>query len=138
MNARVVVDASALVAVLLDSGPDGEWATEALHGAKIAAPSVLFFETANIIRRHELSGLIGADQAQQAHADLCDLAIESWPYQLLAARSFELRLNLSIYDATYVALAELIETALVTLDQRIAAAPNLRCRVCTPPARPAR
>lgn len=96
MSDRVVCDASALVAVLLDAGP------------------------------------VSGDQAAQAHGDLLDLAIEPWPYELLAPRAWELRRNLSIYDAAYVALAELIDAALVTLDQRIAGVPGLRCAVVTP------
>lgn len=132
MNPRVVCDASALVALLLDSGADGRWATDALTGAELLAPSLLGFETANIIRRHELAGLISVDQAAQAHADLLDLTIEDWPYEILAPRTWQLRANLSIYDAGYVALAELTDATLVTLDRRIGAAPGLRCPVATP------
>lgn len=125
-------DASALVALLLDGGPDGRWATAALTGADLAAPALVAFESANIIRRHELAGLVSADQAAQAHADLLDLAIELWPYELLAPRAWALRHNLSSYDASYVALAELTGSTLVTLDQRIAGAPDVRCTVATP------
>jgi predicted nucleic acid-binding protein len=133
VSPRVVVcDASALTALLLDAGPDGQWVTEALTGADIAAPSLIGFETANIVRRHELAGLISPDQAAQAHADLRDLAIEYWPHETLAARAWQLRLNLSIYDAGYVALAELLRATLITLDRRIGGAPGLRCAVATP------
>ena len=132
MSPAVVCDASAVVAVLLDSGDDGRWATSELAGAELAAPNIIGFEAANIIRRHELAGLISADQAVQAHGDLLDLSIEGWPYELLASRAWELRPNLSIYDACYVALAELIGSALVTLDKRISGAPGLRCAVSTP------
>ena len=132
MSARVVCDASALVALLLDSGPDGQWTANALVGADLAAPSLVAFESANIIRRHELAGLVSADQAAQAHADLLDLAIEAWPYEVLAGRTWALRANLSSYDASYVALAELLDATLVTLDRRIARAPGLRCTVATP------
>jgi predicted nucleic acid-binding protein len=134
VSASVVCDASALVAVLLDGGPDGRWATQALSGADLLAPSLVGFEAANIIRRHGLAGLISADQAAQAHADLLDLAIEQWPYELLAARAWQLRENLSIYDGSYVALAELTNTTLITLDRRIGGAPGLRCDVATPEA----
>lgn len=132
MRSRVVCDASAVVAVLLDAGPDGRWATDALTGVDLAAPSLFPFEAANIIRRHELAELITADQASQAHADLLDLAIEQWPYDLLGPRAWQLRKNLTTYDASYVALAELLGAALVTLDRRIVGAPDLRCTVVTP------
>jgi predicted nucleic acid-binding protein len=132
VSTRVVCDASALTAVLIDGGPDGKWATEAFSGVDLAAPSLAGFETANILRRQELAGLIGPDQAAQAHADLRDMAIEYWPYELLAVRAWQLRLNLSIHDASYVALAELLGTTLVTLDRRIGLAPGPRCSIVTP------
>lgn len=128
----VVCDASAIVALLLDGGADGRWATAALSGRDLAAPSLLGFEAANIIRRHELAGLVGSDQAAQAHADLLDLTIEQWPYEIVASRVWELRGNLSSYDASYVALAELIGTTFVTLDKRIVGAPGLGCAIATP------
>lgn len=132
MSPHVVCDASALVALLLDGGPNGRWVTEALSGAELAAPSLVAFEAANVIRRHELAGRVSTDQAAQAHADLLDLALEQWPYEILASRSWELRRNLSSYDASYVALAELTGATLVTLDRRISRAPDLRCEVATP------
>ena len=63
---------------------------------------------------------------------MLDLAIEYWPYELLAARIWELRDNLSSYDAGYVALAELTGATLVTLDRRIGGAPGVRCTIATP------
>lgn len=132
MSTRVVCDSSALVALLLDGGSDGCWVTGALTGAELAAPSLVAFGSANIIRRHELAGLISADQAAQAHTDLLDLEIEHWPYEILATRAWELRRNLSSYDASYVALAELTGATLVTLDRRICRAPDVRCTVLTP------
>jgi predicted nucleic acid-binding protein len=90
------------------------------------------FETDNVIRRHELAGQISPDQSAQAHADLLDLAIELWPYDLVATRAWELRLNLSLYDAAYVALAEIADLTLVTLDKRLAKAPGTRCSIATP------
>jgi predicted nucleic acid-binding protein len=132
VRTRVVCDASAAVALLLDAGPDGSWATKALTGADLAVPSLFPFEAANIIRRHELAELINVDQAAQAHSDLLDLPIEQWPYEALAARAWELRRNLISYDASYVALAELLEVTLVTLDRSIGRAPDLRCTVASP------
>ena len=132
MSERVVCDASALVAVLLDGGCDGRWVQRALAGAALAAPGIVGFEVANIIRRHELSGVVSADQSAQAHADLLDLEIELWPYEAIAPRAWELRQNLSVYDAGYVAVAEIVDATLVTLDRRISGAPGLRCAVAAP------
>lgn len=125
-------DASAIVALLTDSGPDGQWATETLSGSNLLAPSLVMFESSNIIRRLESAGLIGSGQAAQAHGDLLDLDIEQWPYELVSARAWELRHNLSSYDASYVAVAEAADAPLVTLDGRISRAPRLMCTVLTP------
>lgn len=132
MSPAVVCDASAVVALLLDSGEDGRWATGALSDVDLTAPALLRFEAANIIRHHELAAIVSSDQAAQAHADLLDLAIEQWPYELLAERAWELRGNLSSYAASYVALAELVDAPLVTLDKRIAGAPGVGCSIVTP------
>lgn len=128
----MVCDASAAVALMLDAGPDGRWATGAVTGTDLVAPSLFAFEAANIVRRQELAGFISTDQAAQAHADLLDLVIEYWPYDLLVPRVWQLRHNLTTYDASYVALAELLGVALVTLDRRIARAPDVRCTIMTP------
>jgi predicted nucleic acid-binding protein len=129
VSTGVVCDASAVAALLLDAGPDGEWVTQAIGSAPISAPSLLPYETANVIRKLELAGRISSDQAAQGHADLLDLTVELWPYDLLAARAWELRQNLSVYDATYVALAETADLLLITLDARIAKAPGVSCQI---------
>lgn len=132
MTARLVCDASAMVSVLLDSGDTGTWAAERLAGADLFAPALMPFECSNIIRRHELSGLVSADQAVQAHADLVDLPIDLWPYEVLATRIWQLRANLTSYDAAYIALAETLNVPLVTVDKRIQRAPGIGCAVDTP------
>jgi len=134
VSGPVTCDSSILVATLVDGGPSGRWATGVLEAAgDLLAPHLAVFEAANILRRHQLANLITADQAAQAHADLLDLPLELWPYELLASRSWQLRENLTIYDAAYVALAEMTSTPLATLDQRITRAPGLRCQTVIPP-----
>lgn len=133
MKPRLVSDASAIVAALLDSGPTGEWIAQRMSGVEVYAPTLMPFECANIIRRHELASLISADQAAQAHNDLLGLPLELWPYEVLATRAWQLRANLSVYDASYVALAETIDAPLLTLDHRITRAPKVTCRIEVPP-----
>jgi predicted nucleic acid-binding protein len=125
----VVCDASALAASLVDSGPEGDWAVSRLANAHLLAPSLIAFQTANILRRLERGGKISPDQAAQAHADLVDMPIEYWPYELLAAAAWQHRHNLTSYDASYVALAELSSATLVTLDRRLGRAPGLSCAI---------
>jgi predicted nucleic acid-binding protein len=132
---RITCDASVLVAMLIDGGPAGQWATSALTAASdLLAPHLALFEAANILRRHQLAELITAEQAAQAHADLLDLPIDLWPYELLAPRAWQLRRNLTVYDGSYVALAEMTGTPLATLDTRIGRAPGVTCMMATPPA----
>lgn len=127
----VVADASAIVALLLDSGDAGRWSAHALSGADLAAPHLLPFEVANVIRRHTAARLIGNDVADQSMADLADLPIEYWPYETLASRMWELRPNLTSYDASYIALGELLNAPVVTLDERLAKVRHLKCTVRT-------
>lgn len=127
----VVIDASALVAALVDSGPDGRWA-EALLTSDLAAPHLLPVEAANVLRRAARAGEITDDIASLAHADLLDLRVQLVSYEMVAARTWELRRNLTAYDAWYVAVAELLDAPLATLDQRLVSSPGPTCRFRTP------
>jgi predicted nucleic acid-binding protein len=129
MTTSVVVDASVLVAILTAEGKLGERAAEACRGSLLAAPELMPFEAANVLRRLELAGTIDATGARLAHRDLLDLEVDLWPYDVVATRAWQLRGSLSIYDAAYAAVAEEIEAPLVTLDARLAGANGLRCQV---------
>lgn len=128
----VVLDASVVVAALVDSGPDGAWAEAALTDPALAAPHHLPVEVASILRRAILAGDISGDTASLAHADLLDLRIELFPYRPLASRVWQLRDNVTSYDAWYVALAERLDAPLATLDGRLVRAPGPRCRFTAP------
>ncbi len=123
----VVIDASVVVSALVDGGPAGRWSEQWLLSGALAAPHLMPVEAANILRRAALRGDISADTASLAHSDLRDLQLELFPYDVVAARAWELRANLTIYDAWYVALAELLDADLVTLDVRLARASGPAC-----------
>jgi predicted nucleic acid-binding protein len=123
----LVVDASLVVAALIDSGKDGTWALELLATGQLAAPHLMPVEAANILRRAVLSGQVSADAAALAHADLLALRIELFPYGPFADRVWELRGNLTSYDAWYVAVAETLDAKLATLDARLSRAQGPRC-----------
>jgi predicted nucleic acid-binding protein len=130
----LVVDAACVVAALVDSGPDGAWADEILSADTLAAPHLMPAEAANILRRAIMSGEISADTASMAHADLLALRVELFPYAPFAPRVWELRDNLTAYDAWYVAVAEELGAALATLDARLSRATGPRCPFQIPPA----
>lgn len=122
-----VVDASAAVAMLTDSGAAGEWAAAELQDHQLAGPHLIHAEAANVLRRSAVAGQISQDTAAQAYGDLLKLRIRLYPYAPFAERIWELRANLSAYDAWYVSIAELLDAELVTLDHRLTRAHGPRC-----------
>jgi predicted nucleic acid-binding protein len=127
----LVIDSSALVALLGDVGPEGAWVADAIAGSPLAAPELALFEAADVFRRQALAGIVDQSHATLAHADLVALPLQLWPYSAVAERAWQLRENVTSYDASYIALAELLRTSLVTLDSRLARAPGARCPVLT-------
>jgi predicted nucleic acid-binding protein len=128
----LVIDASLVVAALIDSGKDGTWAQELLGTDQLAAPHLMPVEVANILRRAVLNEDLSPDSAALAHADLLALRIDLYPYHPFAARVWELRGNLTSYDAWYVALAEALAARLATLDLRLSRSQGPRCLFETP------
>ena len=122
-----VIDASVIVAALVDSGSEGRWAESVLAESILAAPQLVLAETTNVLRRLELTGGISRLEANSAHKDLLDLDVELFPFAPFAVRVWELRSNLTSYDAWYVALAEAIELPLSTLDRKLSRAVGPRC-----------
>ena len=129
----LVVDAGFVVAALADGGTDGRWAQELLSGADLAAPHLMPVEAANVLRRVALAGDISHDAAALAHADLVALRVTLFPYAPFAQRVWELRANVTAYDAWYVAVAEALDSELATVDQRLSRASGCRCAFLTPP-----
>lgn len=128
----LVVDATVVVAALVDSGTDGEWSETMLVSGPLSAPHLMPAEVANILRRAETAGDITTEVATLAEADLRRLRVNLMPYEPVAARAWELRRNVTMYDAWYVALAEVLDAPLATLDARLGRAAGPRCDFLLP------
>lgn len=125
----VVLDASAIVVLLLDNGADGRWVASRLRGTRMAAPHLLPFEVSSVIRRKFVAKEITEPQGRVALEGFGQLPIELWACVLLTERMWELRNNATGYDASYLALAERIAAPMITADQRLATVPRIRCKV---------
>ena len=106
----ITVDASVLAVALADDGQDGDQARARLRGERLTAPELVDLEVTSVWRRQVRDGAMDARRA-------------------LLARCWELRDNLTIYDASYVALAEALEVTLLTGDGRLARATGPRCHI---------
>lgn len=125
----LVVDASALAPALADDTSAGDAARSRLRGERLTAPELLDLEVVSVLRRQLLVGDLDPRRAELALRDLSDLPVRRVPHRRLLGRCWDLRENLTVYDASYVALAELLDLVLVTGDVRLARAPGLRCPV---------
>ena len=123
----LVIDASLVVSALVDAGGTGRWAESLLTSGALSAPHLMPVEVSNILRRAAARGEITQDVASLAHADLLDLRVELFPYAPFVSRVWELRDNVTSYDAWYIALAESLGASVATLDRRMAQAPGSRC-----------
>ena len=125
----IVVDASIIVTALADDGPDGDRVRARLRGERLVAPSVIDLEVMSAWRRLVAAGDVDERRARLALDDLGALRLQRASHAALLARCWDLRHNVTIYDAAYIALAELLATTLLTGDARLAAAPGARCSI---------
>jgi len=131
-----VVDASFVVAVLLDSGRAGQWSEARLTEFQAVAPHLMPFEVASALRRLVSQGALSPSRGSDALQQLRVLKVSLLPFDVLVDRVWSLRTNLTAYDASYVAVAEMLGSRLVTFDQKLADAPGLRCEVLVGPPTP--
>jgi predicted nucleic acid-binding protein len=125
----LVVDASVVAVALADDGADGDAARRRLRGEELTAPELLDLEVASVLRRRRLARALDDRRAELALSDLNALPLHRAPHRPLLPRCWELRDTITVYDAAYVALAELIQTTLLTADRRLARAPGPKCDV---------
>ena len=119
----IVLDASAAIEVLLQTAAGTPVAERILtEESSLHAPHLLDVEVAQVLRRFVAKKELPAKRAEQALQDLSDLPVERYSHGLLLPRAWELRHNLTAYDAVYVALAEILGATLLTRDDRISRA----------------
>jgi predicted nucleic acid-binding protein len=126
--------------IVLDASSTIEWLLQTRTGARVAqrllssgetlhAPHLLDVEVAQVFRRHVARGATTASRVEEALQDLQDLRVSRHPHGLFLWRVWELRDNLTAYDAVYVALAEALDATLLTCDGKLALAPGHHARV---------
>jgi predicted nucleic acid-binding protein len=128
----IVADSSVVVAALIDSGPHGDWAEEILASGLLLAPELILVEATNVFRRLERAKLIATPEANAAQDDLMQLDIDLFPFEPFAGRIWELRHNVTSYDAWYVAIAEALKLPLATLDEPLSKSDGVICKFVTP------
>lgn len=126
----IVIDASVLANVVADDAADGKRARDAIREAGgLSAPELVDVETVSVLRKRWLAGTLSDGRFAAAVDDLMDLDVERYPALPLLRRAYELRANVSTYDAAYVALAEGLACALLTADARLAHATGPTCEI---------
>lgn len=118
-----------MATALADDGPVGDRCRRRLKHEELGAPELLDLEVISVYRRLLARGGIDLRRASLAIHDLMDLPLQRFPHRWFLPRCWDLRENLTAYDAAYVALAEALDTVLITADARLSRAPGLRCQV---------
>lgn len=126
----IVVDASIMIDLLLQTPRAPAIEARLFDEAdSLHAPHLLDVEVTSALRRYAASGMISVERCRQAMHQLMRFQLHRYPHSLLLPRVWDLRSNLSAYDAIYVALAEALEAPLLTLDRRIAGAPGVQAQI---------
>jgi predicted nucleic acid-binding protein len=121
----IVVDSSAIIEVLLRTSAASRVELRIFApGETLHAPHLLDVEVAQVLRRCSAAGELDSDRGREALEDLADFPIARYPHDLFLPRIWELRQNMTAYDAVYVALAEVLSAPLLTLDARLKSAPG--------------
>ena len=116
----------------MDTGPHGAWAEQVIESGALHAPELLRVEVTNVLRRLERAQEITTPEANAAYEDFMQLDVELFSFQDFSDRVWELRHNVTSFDAWYVALAEALELPLATLDERLSKAKGPQCQFLLP------
>jgi predicted nucleic acid-binding protein len=124
-----VTDASVLVTALTGVTSRARSVRARLHDDSMVAPHLVDLEVLHALRGLVLGGRLGLPDVDAAMKRLRRLPLARHAHQPLIERCWELRHNLTVYDASYVALAEALGVPLLTADARLASSPGIRCEV---------
>lgn len=125
----LVIDASVLTVALADDGPDGDHARRRIRGERLVAPELIDLEVTSAFRGHVRGGVLDRRRADLAMDDLASMPMRRVSHRPVLPRCWELRDNVTPYDAAYVALAEMLQVILLTGDGRLARFIGPRCRI---------
>ena len=125
----LVIDASVLFEVVADTPEAAAIGVRLLEDSDLHAPHLVDAEVLSVVQRHHRVGRLDTTAATQAVSDLRAWPGRRWAHRELLGRAWDLRHNITAYDALYVALAESLDATLFTLDQRLSNAPGIRCSV---------
>jgi predicted nucleic acid-binding protein len=126
----IVIDASALVELVVGGTPRAARLAARIAGSEsLHAPYLIDLEVTSVLRRLEAQRMVSRALATRAIGDLLALDVTRYPHDVLVPRIWQLRGNLTAYDAAYVALAESLRAPLVTCDGQLAAAPGNRATI---------
>lgn len=125
----IVIDASVLTPLLIDDGAQGTRARSRVAGEALAAPALVDLEVVSVVRGLVRGGYATPERAASAIEDLAGIAIERCDHRRLVERCWQLRNNVTPYDAACIALAEALDVTLVTADARLARATGPRCAI---------
>jgi predicted nucleic acid-binding protein len=124
-----VTDAGVWVRAFMDEGPGGPVRARLMAETSVASPALIDLEFTNVLRGLVAKKSIGPRLAEIALSEFMQAPIQRYAHLALLERIWRLRANLTAYDASYVALAELLGADLLTVDRRLSAVPGIRCRV---------
>lgn len=127
----IVLDASAAVSVLLNRDASAPRIRERMEKADngLHVPHLFEIEVMSVLRRYALHRGLSEKRSAELLEDLATMRITRYPHTALLSRVWELRENVTAYDAAYIALAETLEAPLVTQDERLFKAPGIQATV---------
>jgi predicted nucleic acid-binding protein len=125
----LVVDTSAVLGALAGADPAPGLVERLIGDGDLHAPHLIDVELLHALRRLSLNGDLSDDRAADVRTDFAELALVRYPHEELGDRIWELRHNLTAYDAAFVSLAETLGAPLVTCDGRLATAPGHVARI---------